>query len=308
MRKLITLAAIISCALLAAPTLSHASYTQTRHPIVLVHGVTGFNTIGGLINYFHNIPWNLERSGAKVYSASVSFVNSSEQRGQQLASYINGLGHSRVNIMAHSQGAPTSRVTASLIPHKIASITSINGVNKGSKVADVARGIIPPGSYVEGGADAIANALGDLVNALSDSDNPQDGVAALETLTTRGTTELNDALGWKGVNRSSCAGTDEDVWINGNRIKFFSWTGTSVWTNWTDITDPFLGVTSLAFGDEANDGLVGECSTMMGNVIGTHYDMNHVDAINHLFGARSWRTNPVSLYRSHANRLKNRGL
>ena len=66
--------------------------------------------------------------------------------------------------------------------------------------------------------------------------------------------------------------------------------------------------TSLAFGNEPNDGLVGECSTKMGNVIGTHYDMNHVDAINHLFGARSWRTNPVSLYRSHANRLKNRGL
>lgn len=308
MRKLITSAVIMGCMVLAAPAVSHAGYTQTKHPIVLVHGVTGFSTVGGLINYFHNIPWNLERSGAKVYTASVSFVNSSEQRGQQLANYINGLGQPKVNIMAHSQGAPTSRVTASLIPHKIASVTSINGVNKGSRVADVVRGILPPGSYVEGGADAIANALGDLINALSDSDNPQDGLAALETLTTRGTTELNDALGWKGVNRSSCAGTNENVWINGNRIKYFSWTGTSVHTNWTDITDPFLGITSLAFGNEANDGLVGECATMMGKVIGTHYDMNHVDAINHLFGARSWRTNPVSLYRSHANRLKNRGL
>ncbi|MCK7550408.1 MULTISPECIES: esterase/lipase family protein [Marinobacter] len=308
MRKFLTLAVMAGFVLLAAPTLSMASYTQTKHPIVLVHGVTGFNTIGGLINYFHTVPWNLERSGARVYSASVSFVNSSEQRGQQLANYINGLGVSKVNIMAHSQGAPTSRVTASLIPHKVASITSINGVNKGSRVADVARGILPPGSYVEGGVSAIANALGDLVNALSDADNPQDGVAALETLTTRGTTQLNDALGWKGVNRDACAGTNEDVWINGNKIKFFSWTGTAVWTNWTDITDPFLGVTTLAFGNEANDGLVGECSTKMGNVIGTHYEMNHVDAINHLFGARSWRTDPISLYRSHANRLKNRGL
>ncbi len=308
MRKLITFAVMVGCIALAAPTLSHASYTQTKHPIVLVHGVTGFNTIGGLINYFHNIPWNLERSGARVYSASVSFVNSSEQRGQQLANYVNGLGHSKVNLMAHSQGAPTSRVTASLIPHKIASITSINGVNKGSKVADVVRGIIPPGSYVEGGADAIANALGDLVNALSNSDNPQDGLAALETLTTRGTTALNDALGWKGVNRWSCSGTSEDQWINGNRIKFFSWTGKSVYTNWTDITDPFLGITALAFGSEQSDGLVGVCATKMGNVIGTHYDMNHVDAINHLFGTRSWWTNPVSLYRSQANRLKNRGL
>lgn len=308
MRKLISLAVMLGCVVLAAPTLSHASYTQTKYPIVLVHGVTGFNTIGGLINYFHTIPWNLERSGAKVYSASVSFVNSSEQRGQQLANYINGLGESKVNIMAHSQGAPTSRVTASLIPHKIASITSIDGVNKGSTVADVIRGLLPPGGHVEGGVDAIARAVGDLINALSDADNPQDGVAALETLTTPGTTQLNDALGWKGVNRSSCAGTGEDVWINGNRIKFFSWTGRGVWTNWTDISDPFLGVTSLAFGDEPNDGLVGVCSTMMGTVIGTHYDMNHVDAINHIFGARSLWTNPVSLYRSQANRLKNRGL
>ncbi|MBW0147654.1 esterase/lipase family protein [Marinobacter arenosus] len=308
MRLRTTAAIALGLVMLSASFLTHASYTQTRYPIVLVHGVTGFNTIGGLVNYFHTIPWNLERSGAKVYSASVSFVNSSEQRGQQLANYVNGLGHSKVNLMAHSQGAPTSRVTASLIPHKIASITSIDGVNKGSKVADVVRGIIPPGSYVEGGAQTIANALGDLVNALSGSSNPQDGVAALETLTTRGTTALNDALGWKGVNRSSCSGTDENVWINGNRIKFFSWTGRAVWTNVLDVSDPFLGITSLAFGSEPNDGLVGVCSTKMGNVIGTHYVMNHVDAINHLFGARSLWTNPVSLYRSQANRLKNRGL
>ncbi len=308
MRKLITFAVIMGCIVLASPTLSHASYTNTKYPIVLVHGVTGFNTLGGLINYFHNIPWNLERSGAKVYSASVSFVNSSEQRGQQLANYVNGLGHSRVNLMAHSQGAPTSRVTASLIPHKIASITSIDGVNKGSKVADVVRGIIPPGSYVEGGAQTIANALGDLINALSSSNNPQDGLAALETLTTRGTTNLNNALGWKGVNRWSCSGTNENQWINGNRVKMFSWTGRAVYTNWTDVSDPFLGITALAFGNEESDGLVGVCATKMGNVIGTHYDMNHVDAINHIFGARSWWTNPVSLYRSQANRLKNRGL
>ncbi len=308
MRIRTTAAIALGLVMLSASFLTHAGYTQTRHPIVLVHGVTGFNTIGGLINYFHTIPWNLERSGARVYSASVSFVNSSEQRGQQLANYVNGLGHAKVNLMAHSQGAPTSRVTASLIPHKIASITSINGVNKGSKVADVVRGILPPGSYVEGGAQAIANALGGLINALSGASNPQNGVAALETLTTPGTTALNDALGWKGVNRNACSGTSEDVWINGNRIKYFSWTGRGVWTNILDATDPFLGITSLAFGGEPSDGLVGVCSTKMGNVIGTHYDMNHVDAINHLFGVRSLWTNPVSLYRAQANRLKNRGL
>ena len=308
MRKLL-LALVCTSIAIAAPFASASTYTKTKYPIVLVHGVTGFNTIGGLINYFHTIPYNLERSGAKVYSASVSFVNTSEARGQQLATYISGLGQSKVNIMAHSQGAPTSRVTASIIPNKIASVTSINGVNYGSKVADVVSGLLPPGSFVLGGANAIANALGSVVNALSGSSNPQNGVGALTTLTTNGTIALNNALGWKGVNPTYCQGSSENVNISGNNIKMFSWTGDRVLTNVLDIVDPFLGITGLAFKPwEQSDGLVATCATKMGKVISTSYSMNHVDAINHLFGVRSIWTNPVSLYRSQANRLKGKGL
>jgi len=308
LRKLL-LALVCTSIAIAAPFATASTYTKTKYPIVLVHGVTGFNTIGGLINYFHTIPYNLERSGAKVYSASVSFVNTSEARGQQLATYISGLGQSKVNIMAHSQGAPTSRVTASIIPNKIASITSINGVNYGSKVADVVSGLLPPGSFVLGGANAIANALGDVVNALSGSNNPQSGVGALSTLTTNGTIALNNALGWKGVNPTYCQGSSENINISGNNIKMFSWTGDRVLTNALDLVDPLLGITSLAFKPwEQSDGLVATCATKMGKVISTSYSMNHVDAINHLFGVRSIWTNPVSLYRSQANRLKGKGL
>ena len=42
-------------------------------------------------------------------------------------------------------------------------------------------------------------------------------------------------------------------------------------------------------------------------VLGDSYHLNHADAINHLFGIRGW-TDPVSLYRQHANRLKNKGV
>ncbi len=308
MRKLL-LALVCTSIAIAAPFASASTYTKTKYPIVLVHGVTGFNTLGGLINYFHTIPYNLERSGAKVYSASVSFVNTSEARGQQLATYVSGLGYSKVNLMAHSQGAPTSRVTASIIPNKIASITSINGVNYGSKVADVVSGLLAPGSFVLGGANAIANALGDVVNALSGSNNPQSGVGALSTLTTNGTIALNNALGWKGVNPTYCQGSSENINISGNNIKMFSWTGDRVLTNALDLVDPLLGITSLAFKPwEQSDGLVATCATKMGKVISTSYSMNHVDAINHLFGVRSIWTNPVSLYRSQANRLKGKGL
>jgi len=308
MRRVIT-TALATCALVGAVE-AQANYTKTKYPIVLVHGVTGFDTIGGLINYFHTIPWNLERDGAKVYVASVSALNDSEQRGDALAKQIvpwaaaNG---GKVNLIGHSQGSPTSRVAASLRPDLVASVTSVNGVNKGSKVADVLRGVIPPNSAIEGGANGLANALGAVINLLSGSSNPQSGIAALKTLTTAGTTALNGRHPW-GVNNSSyCAKSTEVQNVRGHTIRYFSWTGNTSYTNVFDAVDPFLAITGLAFGSEKNDGLVGVCSTYLGQVIGDGYNMNHVDAINHLLGIRGW-TDPVSLYRQHANRLKNKGV
>jgi triacylglycerol lipase len=309
MRRVIT-TALAAAALVGAVEAQAAGYTQTKYPIVLVHGVTGFDTIGGLINYFHTIPWNLERDGAKVYVASVSALNDSEQRGAALAQQIvpwasaNG---GKVNLIGHSQGSPTSRVAASLRPDLVASVTSVNGVNKGSKVADVLRGIIPPNSAIEGGANGLANAIGAVINLLSGSSNPQNGLAALKTLTTAGTTALNGRHPW-GVNSSSyCAKSTEVQNVRGYNIRYFSWTGNTSYTNVFDAVAPFLAITGLAFGSEKNDGLVGVCSTYLGQVIGDGYNMNHVDAINHLFGIRGW-TEPVSLYRQHANRLKSKGV
>ena len=118
MRRVYT-AAIATLALLGAVEAQAGDYTRTRYPIVLVHGVTGFNTIGGLVNYFHTIPWNLERDGARVYVASVAAFNDSEQRGAELARQIvpwAAAGGGKVNLIGHSQGSPTSRVAASLRP------------------------------------------------------------------------------------------------------------------------------------------------------------------------------------------------
>jgi triacylglycerol lipase len=149
--------------------------------------------------------------------------------------------------------------------------------------------------------------LGAVINLLSGSSNPQSGIDALKTLTTVGTAALNSRHPW-GVNTSSyCAKSTEVQNVRGYSIRYFSWTGDSSYTNIFDAVDPFLAITGLAFGSEKNDGLVGVCSTYLGQVLGDSYHMNHVDAINHLFGIRGW-TEPVSLYRQHANRLKNKGV
>jgi triacylglycerol lipase len=308
----VTSVASVSCLLIASHVMashSHAGYTETKHPIVLVHGISGFDSVGGLVDYWHNISYNLERSGATVYTAQVSAFNDSEIRGEQLADYlVNHVPADKVNIFAHSQGAPTARVAASFVPERIASITSIGGANKGSPVADVVRGTLPPGSPLEGVAATIVNGFGGLLNLLSDGDGEQDAVAAMETLTTAGSADLNTRHGW-GVNtQSACGKSQENIDVFGHNIKMYSWIGTDVFTNIFDPSDYFLSLTGLAFNGEANDGLVSQCSQYMGQVIYDNKAMNHLDEVNQVLGVRSLWLNPVSLYRAHANRLKRKNL
>lgn len=303
------LSKVSAAVVLLLSSVTHAGYTETRYPIVLVHGLSGFDTLGGLLDYYHTVSWNLERSGAKVYTAQVSAFNHSEDRGVQLRDFIvNQVPEAKVNLIGHSQGAPTARVATTLIPERIASVTSIGGVNKGSKVADVIRGVIPPGGGVEGGAVGLLNAFGSLIDLLSSSSLPQDSLAAMETLTTSGTADLNSRHGWGVDMTRECGSTGENVNVYGNNVKMFSWVGTSVFTNVFDPTDYALLATSTAFGGEENDGLVGKCSQYLGNVVYNNKRMNHLDEVNQMVGVRSLWLNPISLYRSHANRMKNRGL
>lgn len=304
--KKLGLAAALGLSCLAAP--AAADYTQTEHPIVLVHGVMGFDNLGGLINYFHTIPWHLERSGATVKVANVSFVNSSEERGKQLASQLDDWGADKYHLFGHSQGAPTARYAAHLNPDRVASITSINGVNKGSAVADLLRGQLSPSGLPENLLDSVAVSLGQLMNFFTSQEHEQDGIAAMETLTTQGSNALNDATGWLGINPDACTGGEHQASVGESTHYYFSWTGQGTLTNLLDPSDGALATTGLTFLGEANDGLVSVCSQKFGKVLANYRRSNHLDAVNHLFGVRSLWHNPVTPYRTHANRLKNLGL
>jgi len=285
------------------------TYTKTKKPIVLVHGLSGFDSVGGVLDYWYRIPYELERSGAKVYVASVTPFENSYTRGKELSDFLDTLPEEEFNLIGHSQGSPTSRVAAAMNSEKVASVTSVNGVNKGSKFADFLRGTVSEGSVSELTLASAANAVGTIISSFSGSKgSTQDALQSLETLSTKGTTELNNALGWAGVNPDGCTGTSENVTVNGKNMKFFSWSGDRNLTNAFDVTDPALALTGLAFGWQQNDGLVDVCSAKLGNVIGVNYELNHLDAVNQVLGARSIWTNPVSLFRTHANRLKNKGL
>ena len=315
MRKLIPALCVLMIMGYSSSSSAWWGYTKTKYPILLVHGVAGWDSLGNIVDYFNGIPNALTKDGAKVCIAAVSSFHSSFERAAQLAPQVkqcaDHFGAEKVNIMAHSQGSPTSRILLNYGDTRqyIASITSINGVNKGSKVADFIRGVLPEESLVETSIAAVANAVGDFIDAISSDgqDFRQDSLEALETLTTAGTTEVNNYTPW-GVNTSSyCAKSSEDHNIGGNNIKLFSWTGDAATTNILDLTDPFLYLTSKVFVNEKSDGLVGVCATYLGNVIGDGYDMNHLDATNQVLGLHGW-TEPKTLYRKQANRLKGKGL
>jgi triacylglycerol lipase len=275
---------------------------------VLVHGLFGFDNIGP-VDYWYGIPSALRRDGARVYIAQVSAANSTEVRGEQLLSQVRQIlaasGASKVNLIGHSHGGPTIRYVASVRPDLVASVTSVGGVHKGSKVADIMLGIAPDGSLSQAVLGSIATGLGQLLSFLSGSPTmPQNAVAAAKSLSTAGSAKFN-ASHPQGVPTTACGEGAYQV----NGVHYFSWSGAKPYTNVLDVLDPALALTSLAFSGAKNDGLVASCSTRLGRVIRDDYAMNHLDEVNQTIGlVNIFETNPVTLYRQQANRLKNLGL
>jgi triacylglycerol lipase len=301
---------LLALTLLFASTASIAqsTYTKTKYPIVLVHGLLGFDSILGVLDYWYGVPGDLRAGGAKVFVANVSSSNFTELRGEQLIRDLDSLravyGYSKFNLIGHSHGGPTIRYVASVRPDLVASVTSVGAPHRGSKVADGLNAALPPGSPLRPLVAGLVNALSVFIEVLSGDDDPQNALGALASLSSAGAASFN-ALHPQGMPTSACGNGASVV----NSIRYYSWGGTSVLTNFFDASDALLGASSLFFGFEQNDGLVGQCSSHLGWVLRDNYGWNHLDEVNQLFGLRGlFSANPVSVLRAHANRLKSAGL
>lgn len=307
--------AFISFALLLGPGATDAgawcwwncNYAKTKYPIVLAHGAAGFDELFGVYEYFYGIPSYLEDKNATVFTTEVSQLNSTEVRGEQLIDQIEVItaitGKSKVNLIGHSHGGLDVRYVAAVRPDLVASVTSVGSPHKGADLADYLDANFEDGSFTQGVIAFFANSLATVIGLVSGTTNPQDGLAAMASLTTAGTAAFNASYP-QGVPGSSCG---EGASVVGG-IRYYSWSGTGILTNALDVSDAAMGLTSLFYG-EANDGLVGRCSSHLGDVIRDNYFHNHLDEVNQVFGLVTiFDTNPKSVFRTHANRLKNKGL
>jgi len=309
MMKRLIAASVVSLTLLAVPMPANAAdtYTQTKYPIVLVHGLLGWDSLGP-VEYWYGIPSELRRSGATVFTASVSQSNSSEVRGEQLLKYLQTLqatyGYTKFNLIGHSHGGNTVRYTAAVAPALVASVTTLGTPHQGSKVADLIENVTST-TGTTGLVATIVNGLSSVIAFFNGtSSNPQDALGSLQSLKTSGAQDFNRRFP-QGAPTSACGDGPEVV----NGVRYYSMGGTSPVTNLLDPTEGLLVAGALVFGTEANDGLVSRCSSRWGKVLRDDYDWNHIDFMNHALGLRGWfSSDPVAVYRAHANRLKNLGL
>jgi triacylglycerol lipase len=289
----------------AAPAAQASTYAQTRYPIVLVHGLMGFSSIAG-VEYFYQIPETLRSQGAVVYTVKLSQSNNDIVRGEQLLSQVEQIlaatGAKKVNLIGHSQGGLDARYVAAVRPDLVASVTTVGTPHKGSAVADL---LLSTNGFTQSVVNSVLNGISELIAWISGgSGNPQSAQQALEALSSSGTAAFNKSYP-AGV-PTSCSG---DGAHSAQGVQFYSWGGTGVLTNVLDATDPFLGLTSLAFGFTGNDGLVSQCSNHFGKIIADNYFQNHLDEVNQFIGLVSpFTTNPLTLFSQQANRLKNAGL
>ncbi len=137
--------------------------TASADPLVLVHGLLGFGTIGPRRNleYFRGVMRHLEnnrdvmRGKAKVYVADVDPLDTIPSRAIQLRDFIQGriydhrrkkFRYERVNVVAHSMGGLDARYMISNLSldvgdrspmaDRVASLTTIGTPHLGTPFAD----------------------------------------------------------------------------------------------------------------------------------------------------------------------------
>jgi len=283
------------------------NYTDTEYPIVLAHGMAGFGQLFGIYQYFYGIPYALSKSGAEVYVTDVPAFSSTAARGEVLLTQIEEIiaisGAEKVNLIGHSHGGLDARYVASVAPELLASVTTVGTPHQGAELATFLRNNVAAGGFSELVLVLLADSLGDVLSLLAGTSNQQDSLGTLDSLSASGAAAFNQAYP-AGLPNSPCG--EGDYVVDG--VRYYSWSGTRPLTNILDVSDVLFGLTML-FYSEANDGVVGRCSSHFGKVIRDDYRLNHLDEVNQGFGlVHLFGPDPKSLFRTHANRLKNEGL
>jgi triacylglycerol esterase/lipase EstA (alpha/beta hydrolase family) len=240
----------------------------TLFPIVLVHGWTGWNSIGSY-EYFYNVNETLTALGYPVFTATLDPYNSIEVRAGQLQPEVDQVltdfRARKIDIIAHSQGGLDSRrlITTLGYGDRVSALTTVATPHQGTPICDMAMGYLPgPGLDV---LDFMLNAVGAM------GGNESDAEASFEAMT-----------------QHYVQGTFNPATPDDPRVAYDSWTGFTC-----DITEDTCAnkvhaliaasywIIKDAAGD--NDGIVPVSSAPWGDYHGT-VDADHFSEIGQFAG------------------------
>ncbi len=114
---------------------------RLRHPVVLAHGVLGFDkiAIGGRdLSYFRGVTRHLMSVGAEVHRPRVPSSASIAVRAGEFKRLIDMIPAKKVNVIAHSMGGLDVRYAISKLglADRVATLTTVGTPHLGTPVAD----------------------------------------------------------------------------------------------------------------------------------------------------------------------------
>jgi triacylglycerol lipase len=116
-----------------------------RNPVVLAHGLLGFDEIRigrARHDYFRGVSARLERDGCVVHRCRVAKTASIADRAADLAAFVDRLGARRVNLVAHSMGGLDARYALARLGlrSKVTSLVTVGTPHRGTPLADLGAG------------------------------------------------------------------------------------------------------------------------------------------------------------------------
>lgn len=262
---------------------------RSQLPIVLLHGMAGFSNIGPL-DYYYGVADALKDDGHDVFTTSVDPLQRIEIRAEQLADQIDKIrtqtGADRVHLIAHSQGGLDARFLISSLGYgdHVASLTTISTPHRGSRVADVALGLVP--GVAERAADFIANLI---VGGIVGSEQDLSGqVFQLTEKFANGTFNPENPKDPRVAYFSVAGVTQHSLFVDPFR---------------NDLCDPLLlAGYAILEPHGTNDGLVSVESARYGTFLGT-IPADHFDEVGQILGSTALGFDHERFYRDLASFL-----
>jgi len=252
---------------------SREAKTGTRYPIVLAHGLLGFDMLGvenfGALKYFRGIREHLEKHGYRVLVTEVGPTDGVAARARHLKIGINQFTAGKVNVIAHSMGGLDARfmIAHSGMADRVASLVTVGTPHRGSSFADW-------GIEHLGKTAPLLDALGV-------------GSAAFFDLSTKSCRRLNETT------------------PNKPGVRYFSYSGTQARS--CIFPSLYLSYDVIMEKEGANDGLVSQKSAQWGKYLG-NLDADHLNLAGWSFPWEAKETfDAKAFYLSVAKMLKKEG-